>query len=135
MSKLRALTITVEAKSGEHLRKLLELALFDLDKLQEDDIWYRGEGEGEGEGESVTASMAGDMGCYRLEYKLGSHAFIAAHEELIEQGYRKVETTKWKTENYSVYEHSEKASKRLYLGSAETGEHDVEEHEESSIRF
>jgi hypothetical protein len=129
MSKLRALTITVEAKSDEHLRKLLELALFDLDKLQEDDTWYRGEGE------SVSASMTGDMGCYQLEYKLGSHAFIAAHEELIEQGYRKVETTNWRTDNYSVYEHLEKASKRLYLSSAETGEHNAEEHEESSIRF
>ena len=129
MSKLRALTITVEAKSDEHLRKLLELALFDLDKLQEDDTWYRGEGE------SVPASMAGDMGFYKLEYKLGSHAFIAAHEALIRQGYRKVETTKWKTDNYSVYEHSEKSQQRLYLGSAETREHDAEEHEESSIRF
>lgn len=129
MSKLRALTITVEAKSGEHLRKLLELALFDLDKLQEDDAWYRGEGE------SVPASMAGDMGFYRLEYKLGSHALIAAHQELVEQGYRKVETTEWRTDNYSVYEHSEKAQLRLYLGSAETREHDADEHEEASIRF
>lgn len=31
----RALTITLEAKSDEHLRKLLELALFDLDKVRE----------------------------------------------------------------------------------------------------
>lgn len=66
MSRPRALTITVEAKSDEHLRKLLELALFDLGKLQEDVAWYRGEGE------SVPMSMTGDMGCYRLEYKLGS---------------------------------------------------------------
>lgn len=129
MSKLRALTIEIEAKSDEHLRKLLEMALFDLDKLQKDVAWLRDEGE------AVPTSMAGDMGCYQLEYKLGSHALIAAHKELVEQGYRKVETTEWKTDNYSVYEHTEKASLRLYLSSAETAEHDADEHEQSSIRF
>ncbi|MBI6799154.1 hypothetical protein [Pseudomonas syringae] len=129
MNKPRALTITVEAKSDEHLRKLLELALFDLNKLQEDVAWRRDEGE------SIPTSMTGGMGCYRLEYKLGSHALIAAHEELVEQGYRKVETTEWKTDNYSIYDHTEKAPLRLYLSSAETREHDAEEHEENNIRF
>lgn len=129
MSKVRALTITVEAKSDEHLRKLLELALFDLGKLQEGAARYRGEGE------SVPASMAGGMGCYRLEYKLGSHALIDAHEELVGQGYRKVEATEWKTDTYSVYEHAEKVTLRLYFSSAETTEHDVEEHEANNIPF
>lgn len=74
--------------------------------------------------------MTGDIGCYRLEYKLGSQVLIvAAHEELVEQGYRKVETTELKTDNYGIYEHTEKPPLRLYLSFAETGEHDAEEHE------
>ena len=80
-------------------------------------------------------SMTGDMGCYRLEYKLGSHALIDAHEELVGQGYRKVEANEWKTDTYSIYEHAEKVTLRLYFGSAETTEHDVEEHEANNIPF
>ncbi|WP_149087301.1 hypothetical protein [Pseudomonas prosekii] len=128
MSYSRALTITVEGKSDEHLRKLLELALFDLDKLQTE-TWDRPEGE------SIPLCMAGDMGSYKLEYKLGSHALISAHERLTEQGYKRIETTEWKTDNYSVYEHSTQPSLRLYLSSAQVGEHDLEDHEENCIRF
>lgn len=129
MSQPRALTITVEGKSDEHLRKLLELALFDLDQLQQEDAWHRGEGE------SVSASMAGDMGHYVVDYKIGTHAVAAAHEDLVAKGYRRTETTKWGTNKYSVYEHSELPALRLYLNTAEMGEHDLEEHEENSIRF
>lgn len=128
MSYSRTLTITVEGKSDEHLRKLLELALFDLGKLQAD-TWNRPEGE------SIPLCMAGDMGSYRLEYKLGSHALIAAHERLIEQGYKWIETTDWKNDNYSVYEHSTLPPLRLYLNSAQTREHDLEDHEDNCIPF
>lgn len=129
MSQPRALTITVEGKSDEHLRKLLELALFDLDQLQQEDAWHRGEGE------SVSASMAGDMGHYVVDYKIGTHAAAAAHEDLVAKGYKRTETTKWGTNNYSVYEHSELPPLRLYLNTAETGEHDLENHEDNSMRF
>lgn len=129
MSQPRALTITVEGKSDEHLRKLLELALFDLDQLQQEDAWHRGEGE------SVSASMAGDMGHYVVDYKIGTHAVAAAHEDLVAKGYKRTETTKWGTNKYSVYEHSELPPLRLNLNNAETGEHDLEEHEENTIRF
>lgn len=129
MSKPRALTITVEGKSDEHLRKLLELALFDLDQLQQEDTWHRDEGE------SVSASMAGDMGHYMVEYKIGTHALAAAHEDLVAKGYKRTETTEWGTNNYSVYEHNELVALRLYLSSAQTAEHDIEEHGANSIRF
>lgn len=35
MSKIHSLTINVEGKSAEHLKKLLELALFELQELQQ----------------------------------------------------------------------------------------------------
>ncbi|YCH22952.1 hypothetical protein M1D96_05435 [Pseudomonas sp. D1-3] len=128
MSNPRALTLNIEAISDEHLRKLLELALFDLDKLREK-AWV------EEEGESLPLSMAGDMGRYSLEYKFGTHELIAEHQKLIEQGYRRVETSSWKTDNYSLYEHSEKEPVRLYLTSALVTSHDAEEHEKNFLRF
>lgn len=124
----RALTITLEAKSDEHLKKLLELALFDLDKVQQA-AWNLAEGD------SVPASMAGDMGSYHLEYKLGTHELVAAHGKLLEQGYRKVESTEWETENYSWFDHPDKAPMRVYQDSAETVEHDAEEHMRRKMRF
>lgn len=128
MSNPRALTINIEAISAEHLRKLLELALFDLDKLKEA-AWS------EDEGESIPLSMAGDMGSYRLEYKLGTHALIAEHQSLLGQGYTKIETSSWRKDNYSLYEHAEKAPVRLYLTSAQLTSHDAEEHEKNFLRF
>ena len=121
MDKSRVLTITVEGKSGEHLQKLLELALFDLSKMQEE-VWHLPPGA------SIPLEMAGDMGRYRLDYKLGSQELIAAHEDLIGQGYRWVESSEWKPEDYSVYEHDTKPAMRLYLSSAKTEEHDLEDH-------
>lgn len=84
----RALTITLEAKSDEHLRKLLELALFDLDKVREN-AWPLPPGS------SVPASMKGDMGSYQLEYKVGTHELIAEHQKLIEEGYTFIGKTEW----------------------------------------
>lgn len=128
MSEPRAVTITVEAKSDEHLQKLLELALFDLAKVKQE-TWDRGEGE------TIPLTMAGDMGCYRLEYKLGSPALTSAHGKLLEEGYKRVETTEWERENYAVYEHTEFAPVRLYLKTARITEHDVDAHEKSRLRF
>ncbi|WP_410481723.1 hypothetical protein ACJ70E_08770 [Pseudomonas plecoglossicida] len=128
MGNPRSLTITVEAKSDEHLRKLLDLAVFDLSKMHEN---LRAEAEGG----SIPLTMAGDMGSYRLDYHLGSHAFIAAHRNLIEQGYSLVETTDWKTDDYSLYQHAENPPLRLYLNSALIGEHDAEEHQDGNIPF
>ncbi|MCE1061455.1 hypothetical protein LU646_26780 [Pseudomonas alloputida] len=128
MSEPRAVTITVEAKTDEHLQKLLELALFDLAKLKQD-TWSRVEGE------TVPLTMAGDMGFYRLEYKLGSPALTSAHAKLLDEGYKRVETTEWETEDYGVYEHPELASVRLYLESARVTEHDVDDHEKRRLRF
>ena len=79
--------------------------------------------------------MAGDMGHYVVDYKIGTHAASAAHEDLVAKGYKRTETTKWGTNNYSVYEHSELPPLRLYLNTAETGEHDLEDHEDNSMRF
>lgn len=117
----RALTITLEAKSNEHLRKLLELALFDLDKVREN-AWPLPPGS------SVPASMTGDMGSYQLEYKVGTHALIAEHQRLLEEGYTLIGETEWEARNYSVYDHPEKHPIRLYHLSAEAVEHDVQEH-------
>lgn len=128
MSNPRSLTITIEAISDEHLRKLLELAIFDLSKIQEN-TWDMKEGA------SIPLTMTGDMGNYRLEYQLGSHEFIAAHRNLIEQGYSLVETTDWKTNGYSVYQHAENPPLRLYLTSAQIGEHDADEHQNNNIPF
>jgi hypothetical protein len=121
MNKARALTITVEGKSDEHLQKLLKLALFDLSKMREE-AWCRPAGA------SIPLEMAGDMGGYSLRYTRGSQELGAAHESLIGQGYRWVETTEWKVEDYSVYEHEEKPAVRLYLESARTEEHDPADH-------
>jgi hypothetical protein len=79
--------------------------------------------------------MSGDMGSYTLEYKLGSHALVAAQADLIAQGYRKTDVTEWRTENYSVFEHDDKPPVRLYLDSVQIGEHDIEEHEKNGSFF
>ncbi|SDT41165.1 hypothetical protein SAMN05216598_5556 [Pseudomonas asplenii] len=122
MSTIHSLTINVEGKSAEHLKKLLELALFELQELQQRS-WRKSDGD------SVPLKMSGDMGCYTLEYKLGSHALVAAQADLVAQGYRKTDVTEWRTENYSVFEHDDKPPVRLYLESVRVDEHDVEEHE------
>lgn len=123
MSNPRSLTITVEAKSDAHLRQLLELA-----KMHESIRTAE-------EGGAIPSMMAGDMGNYKLDYRLGSHAFIAAHRNLIERGYSFVETTDWKPEDYSLYQHAENPPLRLYLNSALIGEHDAEEHQEGNLPF
>ena len=128
MEKHRALTLSLEAESADHLRKLLELALFDLDKL----IAKSSERE---EGAVVPVAMAGDMGNYQIVYKLGSHAVTAAHSSLLEQGYWCSESANWTGQLYSVYEHGEQAAVRLYLDDARVTEHDTAEHEASSFRF
>lgn len=128
MSNPRALTLNIEAVSDEHLRKLLELALFDLSKINEGC-------RPEEEGDSLLLSMDGDMGGYKLEYKLGTHALIDQHQKLIERGYRRVETTELRTDNYSFYEHATEPPLRLYLASAQITSHDPIEHEENFLRF
>lgn len=128
MSQPRSLTITVEAISEEHMRKLLELALFELSKVYEN-TWDMAEGE------SVPLAMAGDMGSYKLEYQLGSYGFIAAHKNLIEQGYSLDPSTHWITKDYNLYRHAEKPPLRLYLNSGLAGEHSVEVHSESDTSF
>nr|WP_314529272.1 hypothetical protein [uncultured Pseudomonas sp.] len=128
MSMIHALTINVEGKSAEHLRKLLELALFELQELQQNT-------RRKCEGDILPLQMSGNMGSYTLEYKLGSHALVAAQADLIAQGYRKTDTTEWRTENYSVFEHDDRAPIRLYLESIRVDEHDIEEHEKNNISF
>ncbi|MBI6671334.1 hypothetical protein YA0637_07215 [Pseudomonas syringae] len=128
MSNVHSLTINVEGKSAEHLKKLLELALFELQELQKRS-WRKRDGD------SLTLQMSGDMGCYTLEYKLGSHTLVAAQADLIAQGYRKTYVTEWRTENYSVFEHDDKPPVRLYLESVRVDEHDVEEHEKNNVSF
>lgn len=58
--------------------------------------------KGAEEGESIP-SWEGGMGHYRLDYHLGTHAFIAAHKNLMEQGYRllRQQTGKLKTTAYT----------------------------------
>lgn len=128
MSMIHSLTINVEGKSAEHLKKLLELALFELQELQQRTRRKR-------EGDTLPLQMSGDMGSYTLEYKLGSHALVAAQADLIAQGYQKIDTTEWRTENYSVFEHDDKPPVRLYLESIRVEEHDVEEHEKNNVTF
>ncbi|RON08511.1 hypothetical protein BK659_14065 [Pseudomonas brassicacearum] len=128
MSKIHSLTINVEGKSAEHLKKLLELALFELQELQQQSGRKR-------DGDSLPLQMSGDMGSYTLEYKLGSHALVAAQADLIAQGYRKTDVTEWRTDNYSVFEHDDKPPVRLYLESVRVEEHDVEEHEKNNFSF
>ncbi|MFK3606643.1 hypothetical protein A7D21_00610 [Pseudomonas sp. AP19] len=128
MSKIHSLTINVEGKSAEHLKKLLELALFELQELQQQS-WRKRDGD------SLPLQMSGDMGCYVLEYKLGSHALVAAQADLIAKGYRKTDVTEWRTENYSVFEHDHKPPVRLYLETVRVDEHDVEEHEKNNFSF
>ena len=128
MSKIHSLTINVEGKSAEHLKKLLELALFELQELQQQSGRKR-------DGDSLPLHMSGDMGSYTLEYKLGSHALVAAQADLIAQGYRKTDVTEWRTDNYSVFEHDDKPPVRLYLESVRVDEHDVEEHEKNNFSF
>ncbi|MBC8784419.1 MULTISPECIES: hypothetical protein [Pseudomonas] len=128
MSKIHSLTINVEGKSAEHLKKLLELALFELQELQQQSGRKR-------DGDSLPLQMSGDMGSYTLEYKLGSHALVAAQADLIAQGYRKTDVTEWRTDNYSVFEHDDKPPVRLYLESVRVDEHDVEEHEKNNFSF
>lgn len=128
MSKIHSLTINVEGKSAEHLKKLLELALFEFEELQQQS-WRKRDGD------SLALQMSGDMGNYTLEYKLGSHALVAAQADLIAQGYRKTDVTEWRTENFSVFEHDDKPPVRLYLDSVRVDEHDIEEHEKNSFTF
>ncbi|KAF4558701.1 hypothetical protein HBJ16_003770 [Pseudomonas sp. CES] len=128
MEKHRALTFSLEAESAEHLRKLLELALFDLDKLME-------KSKEREEGESVPAAMTGDMGSYQMVYKLGSHAVVDAHASLLEQGYKCTESARWTGQPYNVYEHSERAAVRLYFDDGRVTDHDAAEHDASCIRF
>ncbi|MBN2976827.1 hypothetical protein D3C77_398110 [compost metagenome] len=128
MSKIHSLTINVEGKSAEHLKKLLELALFELQELQQQSGRKR-------DGDSLPLQMSGDMGSYTLEYKLGSHALVAAQADLIAQGYRKTDVTEWRTDNYSVFEHDDKPPVRLYLESVRVDEHDVQEHEKNNFSF
>lgn len=128
MENQRALTISLEAESTDHLRKLLELALFDLDKLIE-------KSRDREEGAVVPVAMAGDIGNYQIVYKLGSHAVVAAHASLLEQGYWCSEPANWTGERYSVYEHAAQTTVRLYLDEARITDHDEAEHEANSIRF
>lgn len=128
MSKIHSLTINVEGKSAEHLKKLLELALFELQELQQQSGRKR-------DGDSLPLQMSGGMGSYTLEYKLGSHALVAAQADLIAQGYRKTDVTEWRTDNYSVFEHDDKPPVRLYLESVRVDEHDVEDHEKNNFSF
>lgn len=128
MRNPRALTLSIEAESDEHLRKLLELALFDLDKVIE-------KSRDREEGESVPFAMAGDMGSYQVEYKLGAHAAVAAHTSLLEQGYERRESATWTGQQYNVYGHAEQAAVRLYLDDGRITGHDEAEHEANCIRF
>lgn len=128
MSVIHSLTINVEGKSAAHLKKLLELALFELEELQESS-WHKHEGD------CLPLQMSGDLGSYRLEYKLGSQALIDAQAELIASGYRRTEVTDFRSNNYSVFEHDEKLPMRLYLKTALVVEHDVAEHEAGNIPF
>ncbi|WP_236185692.1 hypothetical protein [Pseudomonas juntendi] len=128
MRNPRALTVSLEAESVEHLRKLLELALFDLDKV----IEKSGDRE---EGESVPIAMAGDMGSYKIVYKLGSHAAVDAHAGLLEQGYERRESARWTGRGYNVYRHAEQAAVRLYIDDGRITEHDEAEHEANIFAF
>ena len=124
----RALTISVEAQSEEHLKKLLELALFELDKVGEDSRSMLG-------GSTIPLNMEGTMGHYSLQYKLGSHELIQAQEKLIEHGYVRVEGANWIYQEYSVFTHPSEQAVRLYFSSAEVIEHDEEEHQANLLKF
>jgi len=75
------------------------------------------------------------MGCYSVQYKLGSHSLIQAQERLIEQGYVLVEGVNWIYQEYSVFTHQSERAVRLYFGSAEVTEHDEEEHQANLLKF
>lgn len=55
MGRPVSLTINVEVKTSEHLKKLLELALFELDGIYAKN-WFKNEGY------TIRLRMSGDMG-------------------------------------------------------------------------
>lgn len=129
MSKIRSITLNVEGKSSEHLKKLLELALFDLQETEKSTGFKTA-------GDCLPVNMSGDMGSYTLEYKLGSHALITAQAELVAQGYQKTDVSdKCVEENYAVFVHDDKPPVRLYFESVQIGEHDIEDHAKNGTDF
>jgi hypothetical protein len=67
--------------------------------------------------------------------KVGTHALVTAHEDLVAKGYKRTNTYTWEADKYGVYEHSELPPVRLYLDTVEAGEHDLEEHEKNVTRI
>lgn len=128
MSKTRSITLNAEGKSSEHLKKLLELALFDLQETEKSTGYKTA-------GDCLPVSMSGDMGSYTLEYKLGSHALTTAQAELVAQGYQKTDVSDKGAEDYAVFEHDDKPPVRLYLESVQIGEHDIEDHAKNRFGY
>lgn len=119
MDRPRALTLSVQANSAEQLRKLLELAIYELDRATggSSKAWAAHEGE------VVTGEVMGTMGSYRFDYMLGSPAFIELRNKLLEDGYQEVAT--FGLEDYDLYQHPQtKHCLRLYFNPAELRDHE-----------
>jgi hypothetical protein len=121
MDRPRALTLSIQANNAEQLRKLLELALYELDCAigESSKTWAAREGE------VVAGEVTGTMGRYRFDYMLGSPAFVECRKKLLEEGYQEEAT--FGLDDYDLYRHPETGhGLRLYFNPAE-----VRDHEES----
>ncbi|WP_405119229.1 hypothetical protein [Pseudomonas leptonychotis] len=115
------MNLSIRANSDAQLHKLLELALFELDRAVHGDnrlVWASSEGE------VVTGSTEGTMGSYRFDYLLGTPELVECREKLLEDGFQ-LSTVRDLSFDYDLYEHPESnQKKRLYFNPAEIREHE-----------
>lgn len=116
----RSLNLNIQASSQEQLKKLLDLAISELERAfaGKDLTWSYPEGS------VVNSEVSGTMGSFCLEYMLGSPALVECRNQLLQDGYQRNESAAFSLADYDVYEHAETGDKkRLYHKTAEVKDH------------
>ncbi|MDD0843370.1 hypothetical protein [Pseudomonas sp. Gutcm_11s] len=121
MDKPRSLNLSIRSGSSEQLRKLLELALYELDRAVHGNsslAWAAAEGE------VISGAVEGTMGSYRFDYLLGTPELVECRKQLLDDGF-KLATVRDLSFDYDLYEHPEsKQKKRLYFDPVEIKDHE-----------
>lgn len=116
----RSLSLNIQAGSQDQLKKLLDLAISELERVfaGKNLTWSHPEGS------VVNSEMSGTMGSFQLDYMLGSQELVERRNQLLQDGYQLNETSAFGLEDYDVYEHVETGDKkRLYPKTAELKDH------------
>ncbi|RRV28591.1 hypothetical protein EGJ23_04210 [Pseudomonas sp. o96-267] len=118
------MNLSIQANSEEQLRKLLDLAISELDRI------FKGKHHtwATEEGAVVEAKVDGTMGSFHLGYMLGTPALVECRSQLLKDGYRLQESTAFGLDDFDVYEHPETGdTKRLYHNPAKVTDHRANE--------